>query len=209
MIPSLIPFALSRLLVERDNGSSVEDEMSPTKIRVGSDLHPAPIDDMTGILLVAQYARRSTFETMASTTNSAPANNLSASDPANSSFLQSKLTHGAMACNLLFKQCTFGVPTSASVATACLFKLLNDTWSKSINRMCAAPERARAAAQCDPTPPQPTMTIFAFLSLESPASPRNTRLRASCSRMSSVGLRQLVWFGMSGKWLGTFVVVAF
>jgi hypothetical protein len=48
------------------------------------------------------------------------------------------------------------------------------------------PERARAAVQCDPTPPQPTTITNAERNFERPTSVRKTRFRASCSRMSSV-----------------------
>lgn len=47
--------------MERERGSSVLAEMSPTKTRVGSDLHPAPMDEMTGSLFLWQYASNSTL----------------------------------------------------------------------------------------------------------------------------------------------------
>lgn len=83
-------------------------------------------------------------------------------------------------------QCTFGVPTSASVARACLFSEERVTWSKSISRILDTPERAREAAACDPTPPHPTTIIKDDRSLARPSSVRNTRFRASCSRIRSI-----------------------
>jgi hypothetical protein len=82
--------------------------------------------------------------------------------------------------------CTFGVPTSAKVATACLFKEERVTWSKSISRILDTPDLARAAVACDPTPPQPATIINDERSFANPSSLKNTRLRASCSRARSI-----------------------
>ena len=50
------------------------------------------------------------------------ANWASAVEPTKSSFLQSKCVQGVICSRRLRRQCTFGVPTSARVATACLFR---------------------------------------------------------------------------------------
>ena len=81
-----------------------------------------------------------------------------------------------------------GVPTSASVATACRLSEDSVTWSKSISLSLEHPERARAAVACDPTPPHPTTITKAFLSLAIPGSVRKTLFLASCSRMRSGAL---------------------
>lgn len=116
----------------------------------------------------------------------------SAADFPKSSFRQSKKTQGVICSNLLRMQCTFGVPTSVNVATACLFRDDNVTWSKSMRRILETPDRASAATAWDPTPPQPTTIINDDRSFESPSSVRNERLRASCSRISSVWQPQSV-----------------
>jgi hypothetical protein len=85
-----------------------------------------------------------------------------------------------------------GVPTSARVATACLFREESVTWSKSMSRIRETPERARAEVQWDPTPPHPTTITKASRSFDNPSSLRKTRLRASCSRMRSAVLLVLV-----------------
>ncbi|KAL5088868.1 hypothetical protein Trisim1_006284 [Trichoderma cf. simile WF8] len=48
------------------------------------------------------------------------------------------------------------VSMSIRVATSCQFNELRVTWSKSISRSLMKPDRAKVAAQCEPTPPQPT-----------------------------------------------------
>jgi hypothetical protein len=168
-------------------------DMSPMKMRVGSDLQPAPIEEITGRLFLWQYSSRATLLSMLSMAStmksgfrpSQGASKVLAATGLKSSFLRSKCTHGVICCNLFFKQDTFGVPTSARVATACRLREESVTWSKSMRRMYETPERARAAVQCDPTPPAPITIMNAERSFCNPASVRKTRFRASCSRMSS------------------------
>jgi hypothetical protein len=188
------PFNFSRRLVARDSPSSVLVPISPTTIRVGSLLQPAPMDDITGRLWSWQYFSSSTLVSilsMASTTKSGfrPSSqgpsNLSALSPSNFSTQRSNPTHGVMAISLLRRHCTLLNPTSASVATACLLSELSVTWSKSTNRIRPTPERARAEAQWDPTPPQPTTTTNEDRSFSRPSGVRKTLFRASCSRISS------------------------
>lgn len=98
---------------------------------------------------------------------------------------QSKVTQGVTAARRLRRQCTLGVPTSASVATAWRLRDERETWSKSIRRMVEAPERARAETQCEPTPPHPTTMKKALRSFVRPSSVRKTLFLASCSSMRS------------------------
>ena len=114
----------------------------------------------------------------------------SAVEPTKSSFRQSKCVQGVICSRRLRRQCTFGVPTSASVATACLFREDRVTWSKSMIRSFPAPDLARAAAAWEPTPPTPTMMMNALRSFFRPSSVRKTRLRASCSRISSISCQE-------------------
>ena len=51
---------------EPDKGSSVLSEMSPMKTRVGSDLQPAPMEEITGMEWSWQYFRSSTLLSMLS-----------------------------------------------------------------------------------------------------------------------------------------------
>jgi len=105
-----------------------------------------------------------------------------------SSLRHSKWVHGVICSSLLRRVCTFEVPTSASVATAWRLREESVTWSKSISRILAHPERASAAVACEPTPPQPTTITKAFRSFDRPSSVRKTLFLASCSRMRSVDI---------------------
>lgn len=193
--PDVTPCSLSLLRVDRDSGSSVVAEMSPTIIRVGSLLHPDPAEEMTGRPLSWQYLRSATLVSMLSMASmtksglrpSSPHGESisSATSISNFSWRISNFTHGVTAIIRRYMHCTLGMPTSASVATECRFSELSVTWSKSIKRMRDTPERASAETQCDPTPPRPTTTTKELRSLARPSSVRKTRLRASCSRMSS------------------------
>merc|ERR1711981_1545702 len=105
-------------------------------IRVGSDLQPAPMEEITGIPLSWQYFKRATLETILSIASTtyvgfcpllSPSSVqgpscASATEEEKSAFMQSKWTHGVTCCKRLRMVCTLGVPTSASVATACRFR---------------------------------------------------------------------------------------
>ena len=65
-MPSLTPSMRSFRLVALERGSSAEAEISPMKTLVGSDLHPAPIDEITRIEFEWQYRSKATLESMLS-----------------------------------------------------------------------------------------------------------------------------------------------
>jgi hypothetical protein len=73
--------------------------------------------------------------------------------------------------------------------------------------MYVTPERARAAAQCDHTPPQPTTITNADRSFWSPVSVRKTRFRANCSRMSSVAKLVRVSLGRMEIYKPTVIII--
>lgn len=53
---------------------------------------------------------------------------------------------------LTFRQVALGIPTSARVARACLFREDRDTWSKSIRRSFLTPDLSKRCAAWLPTP---------------------------------------------------------
>lgn len=62
----MTPKVRRRRRVDRESGSSVLAEISPMKMRVGSDLQPAPMEEMTGRECLWQYSRSATLLSMLS-----------------------------------------------------------------------------------------------------------------------------------------------
>mmetsp|Transcript_24271 Transcript_24271/g.76373 ORF Transcript_24271/g.76373 Transcript_24271/m.76373 type:complete len:225 (-) Transcript_24271:110-784(-) len=168
---------LRRCRTARARGSTLQSEMSPMRMRVGSQRPPAPPEHSTGISRFRHSISSATLVSMLSmqsTTQSGSPPSSSSSAPCSYiAFTASTSVSGQISRKCEARASTFDVPTSSRVATACRLSEDSVTWSKSMRRSLPTPERRRRCAAWLPTPPTPTTTTNAPAMARCPASPKN------------------------------------
>mmetsp|Transcript_5122 Transcript_5122/g.16117 ORF Transcript_5122/g.16117 Transcript_5122/m.16117 type:complete len:269 (-) Transcript_5122:8-814(-) len=145
-----------------------------TWMRVGSVLPPAP-PRTTTLTPRARHAFRtcalSVAPSTASTTTSAGKHSSSTFDASTKSSTLSTCIDGLMSRSRAANTETLGRPIVDSSAWTCRLQLLTHTSSKSMSLRCPTPDRARASAVHEPTPPTPQIATLARASAAILAAP--------------------------------------